>query len=98
MAPQTIEAIKNKETRGCIMRALALSKFRAISSHTLQMSLIEKDTDIMPQLYYLADKGYITVVDVKQDNLTGIDYLVNLTAKGVDLIEGNIQTDPGIAL
>ena len=98
MAPQTIEAIKNKETRGCIMRALALSKFRAISSHTLQMSLIEKDTDIMPQLYYLADKGYITVVDVRQDNLAGIDYLVNLTARGVDLIEFSIPSDPGIAL
>lgn len=98
MASQTIEVLKNKETRGCIMRALALSKFRAISSHTLQMSLIEKDTDIMPQLYYLADKGYITVVDVKQDNLTGIDYLINLTARGVDLIEGSIGDDPGITL
>ena len=95
---QSIEAIKNKETRGCIMRALALSQFRAISSHALQMSLIEKCTDIMPQLYYLADKGYITVVDVREDNLTGIDYLVNLTARGVDLIEGNIAADPGVAL
>ncbi|MPL94051.1 hypothetical protein SDC9_40199 [bioreactor metagenome] len=98
MAPQSIEALRNKETRGCIMRALALSRFRAISSHTLQMALVEKDTDIMPQLYYLADKAYITVVDVKQDNLTGIDYLINLTAHGIDLIEGNIPADPGVAI
>lgn len=95
---QTIEAIKNRDTRGCIMRALAHSKFRAISSHTLQMALIEKDTDIMPQLYYLADKGYITVVDVREDNLSGIDYLINLTAKGVDLLEGSIPEDPGVMI
>lgn len=95
---QSIEAIKNRETRGCIMRALALSQFSAISSHALQMSLIDKCADIKPQLMYLAAKGYINVLDVKKDNLVGIDCLVNLTAKGVDLIEASIPADSGITL
>ena len=98
MAAQSIEAIKNKEVRGCIMRALALSQFNPISNHTLQMGLIDKCTDIMPQVLYLKDKGYIRVDDVSKENLGGIQYLINLTAKGVDLIEGSIAPDPGVSL
>ena len=95
---QSIEAIKNKEVRGCIMRALALSQFNPISSHTLQMALVDKCTDIMPQVLYLEDKGYISVKDVSKENLGGIQYLINLTANGVDLIEGSIAPDPGVTL
>lgn len=95
---QTIEAIKNKEVRGCIMRALALSQFKPISSHTLQMALVDKCTDIMPQLRYLESKGYISVQDVSKENLGGIQYIVNMTANGVDLIEGSIDPDPGVTL
>lgn len=95
---QSIEAIKNKEVRGCIMRALALSQFNPISNHALQMGLIEKSTDIMPQVLYLKDKGYIRVDDVSKENLGGIQFVVNLTAKGVDLIEGSITPDPGVSL
>lgn len=98
MAHQSIEAIKNREVRGCIMRALALSQFTPISSHALQMALIDKCTDIMPQVYYLRDKGYIRVDDVSKENLGGIQYLITLTATGVDLIEGSIAADPGVTL
>ena len=31
----SIEAIKNREIRGCILRALAKTQFRAISDHSL---------------------------------------------------------------
>ena len=46
----------------------------------------------------LADKGYISVVDVRGDDIPGVESLVNLTAKGVDLIEGSIPGDVGIVL
>jgi len=95
---QSIEAIRNKEVRGCIMRALALSQFNPLSSHTLQMALVDKCTDIMPQVRYLESKGYISVQDVSKENLGGIPYLINLTAVGVDLIEGSIAPDPGVSL
>ena len=97
MAP-TIEAIKNKEVRGCIMRALAKSSGTPMSSKMLQMALIEVSTDISQQLYYLGDKGYIRVVNIKDKDLSGIDYLISLTAKGIDLIEESIPADPGIRL
>ena len=97
MAP-SIEAIKNREVRGCIMRALAASPGRPMSSKSLQMALIEVSTDISQQLYYLGDKGYIRVVDAKDKDLSGIEYLINLTAKGIDLLEESIPADPGVAL
>jgi len=93
-----IEAIKNREIRGCILRALAKTQFRAISNRSLALALVSVTTDIYPHLCYLADKGYVTVVGVEEDEITGVDSLINLTAKGVDLIEESIPADPGIAL
>ncbi len=93
-----METIKNREIRGCILRALAKTQFRAISNKSLAMALISVTTDIYPHLCYLADKGYITIVNVHEDELTGVESLINLTAKGVDLIEESIPADPGIAL
>ena len=46
------------------------------------MALIDKCTDIMPQVHYLSDKGYIRVDDVSKENLGGIQYLITLTATG----------------
>lgn len=94
----SIEAIKNREIRGCILRALATSKFKAISNKSLALALISVTNDIWPHLCYLADKGYITVADVPDDDVHGMEYSVNLTAKGVDLIEESIPADPGITL
>ncbi len=93
-----MEAIKNREIRGCILRALAKTQFRAISNKSLAMALISVTTDIYPHLCYLEDKGYITIAYVHEDELTGVESLINLTAKGVDLIEESIPADPGIAL
>lgn len=43
---------------------------------------------------YLRDKGYVEIEEIKDD--LGGGYIVNLTAKGVDLLEGNIPADPGV--
>lgn len=43
---------------------------------------------------YLRDKEYIEIEEI--DPKHGGGYIVNLTAKGVDLIEGNIPSDPGV--
>ena len=94
----SIEVIKNREIRGCILRALAKTQFRAIRDHSLALALVSVTTDIYPHLCYLADKGYISVVDVRGDDIPGVESLVNLTAKGVDLIEGSIPGDVGIVL
>ena len=97
-----IEVIKNREIRGAILRALAHTPFRAISIKTLSRALMgsypDLVSDVRVHLSYLADKGYITLVDVDEAEAGGVEYLVNLTAKGVDLIEENIPADPGITL
>ena len=41
-----IEAIKNREIRGCILRALAKTQFRAISNRSLALALVSVTTDI----------------------------------------------------
>lgn len=43
---------------------------------------------------YLMDKGYVEIEEIKDD--LGGGYIVTLTAKGVDLLEGNIPADPGV--
>ncbi len=93
-----IDAIKNREVRGCIMRALGISKGKAISNTALANALLSVCTDLEPFLFYLADKGYISIIPVENDEVTGIKSLINLTAKGIDLMEGNILDDPGITL
>lgn len=94
----SIDTIKNREIRGCIMRALGISKGRAISNTSLANALISVCTDLDPYLFYLADKGYISIIPVDNDDMTGITSLINITAKGIDLMEGNIPDDPGITL
>ena len=98
----SMEVIKNREVRGCILRALAHTPCRAISTKSLTRALIgtypDVVSDIRAHLAYLADKGYITLADVDVGTESGIDLLVNLTAKGVDLIEESIPADPGITL
>ena len=93
-----ITAIKNREIRGCIIRALAKSDGRPISQKSLAMALISMTTDLAPHLYYLGDKGYIRASAVEDDDIHGINCVVQLTAKGFDLAEGSIADDPGITI
>lgn len=93
-----IDTIKNREIRGCIMRALGISKGHAISNTSLANALINVSADLDPYLFYLADKGYISIIPVDDEDMTGITSLINITAKGIDLMEGNIPDDPGITL
>ncbi len=94
---QSIETLKSKAIRGSILRALARFQFLPISSFLLQVALIDQCSDIMPHARYLQDKGYIRIDDVSGQNIVGIDHLISLTAHGIDLIEGSIPADSGIA-
>lgn len=47
-------------------------------------------------LHYLADKGYVTI-ELKRDELSGVERrFVIITAKGLDLLDANIDVDPGV--
>ena len=47
---------------------------------------------------YLIESGYATREDVnhEQYEFSTADYLLRITPKGIDLLEGNIDSDPGI--
>lgn len=95
------EVKQNKAIRGYIVRALAKGAsntmlVRQITNALLADNLITVP-DISKQLAYLADGGYIEFIDrtVNSYNVYRKDGAVQLTKKGVDLVENTID-DPGV--
>lgn len=95
---EKIEIVKNKRMRGQILRTLALFFPSPVDVAGLKSALLARgmiiSADVSKTLYYLKDKDYIKI---SKNKITDIedDDLVELTAKGVDLIEETIQ-DPGV--
>lgn len=93
-----VQVTKNKMLRGQFLRTIALFYPSAISLKQLKISLLSKgmtvEADISKVVSYLQDKEYIRYT---QGCIGGFedDDTVELTAKGVDLIEGTIN-DPGV--
>lgn len=53
---------------------------------------------LLAHLAYLQDKDYINIHNVGVTELELSRDMVKLTAKGKDLVEGNIGPDPGVML
>ncbi len=93
-----IQVAKNKMLRGQFLRTIALFYPAPISLKNLKTSLLTKgmtvEADVAKVVSYLRDKGYIKFT---QGCIQGFedDDMVELTAKGVDLLEGTIQ-DAGV--
>jgi DNA-binding MarR family transcriptional regulator len=97
-----VEDIKNmnKQYRGQIMRIIALFYPPSISIKQIKMSLtaygINYQADVDKHLFYLESKGYIKRLG-ETNKLSKDDDFVEITAKGIDLIEGTIS-DEGLLL
>lgn len=95
------EVNKNKAIRGYIIRALARGSSNALYVRQLTNTLVADNMivspDISKYLDYLVDGGYIEFRDKKVNayNIYRKDGIVELTKKGVDLVEGTIE-DPGV--
>ena len=93
-----VQVTKNKMLRGQFLRTIALFYPSPISLKNLKTSLLSKgmtvEADVAKVVSYLQDKGYIRFT---QGNIHGFedDDMIELTAQGVDLIEGTI-TDGGV--
>lgn len=93
-----VQVTRNKMLRGQFLRTIALFYPSQISLKNLKTSLLTKgmtvEADVAKVVSYLKDKGYIRFT---QGCIQGFedDDMVELTAKGVDLIEGTIS-DPGV--
>lgn len=93
-----VQVTRNKMLRGQFLRTAALFYPNPISLRNIKISLMTKgmtiEADVAKVVHYLADKGYIKVT---QGCIQGFedDDTIELTAKGIDLIEGTIS-DPGV--
>jgi len=88
-----------RELRGWILRSLYNSLPAWIGVPSLTTTLYKCGFDTTPihvsgHLRYLAEKGYIEYKEVGESGLSR--HVAKLTFKGVDLVEGNLDEDPGI--
>ena len=91
----------NKANRGYIMRALARGYNYSAAVRTLSNSMMSAGRvytpDIGKLLDYLVAGEYIRYTDKKINSFNAYrnDAVVQLTKKGIDLVEGTIE-DPGV--
>ncbi len=92
---------KNREIRGMILKIIH-SNYPDQAGDTLIKEILEdsgfsvSDQEIKAHIDYLANGGYIEASCINNKGL-GINRTVcKLTPKGINLIEGNIEEDPGI--
>lgn len=94
------EVMKNKLLRGQILKTLTLFYPSPVNVNSLKTALMTRGVmataDITKTLHYLKDKEYIRITEGKIQEIEDDD-LVELTAKGVDLMEGTIE-DPGVEI
>ena len=96
-----MSAIENQEIRGWILRICHRAQPYGASFTVIETTLIEAGfhaslTEIKAHLKYLEEKGYIRMEEIEKN---GVRRRINyVTPKGVDLLEGNIEPDPGVLL
>lgn len=92
---------QNKAIRGFILRALVRGNNYTLLCRQVSNLLISKNLIISPDigefLQYLHGKGYIQFIDKRVTSINAYrnDAAIQLTPKGVDLVEGT-EDDPGV--
>lgn len=92
---------QNKAIRGYIIRSLVKGFQNALLVRQISNALITEgliiSPDISKHLSYLEDSGYIKYTNRKVNSYTAYmkDAVVQLTRKGIDLVEGTIE-DAGV--
>lgn len=88
-----------KIARGEILRMLYHMYPDAPGDNVVKRTFIwMTDGQIEGHIAYLVDSGYATRSDIdhKQFEFSTANYIVKITPKGIDLLEGNVEPDPGI--
>ena len=90
-----LNATLTRRTRGLILKILEMLPFVEISLPVIRDALVgyhcpATETEIGAQLTYLEEKGYVKVSEDRQ--------AAEITAAGVDLLEGSVPPDPGVML
>lgn len=103
MAVQSVKRHEDKEIRGRILKALDFNYPSTISLKMLGYALTSARYDcstanLKAHLAYLAEKGYVMLEKVGVEDLELSRDMVKLTVHGKDLVEGNIESEPGVIL
>ena len=93
----------NAEIRGRILIALQYGYPGLVGDQLLTNIMQDAQYPVSPQivsghLTYLEAKGYLELETVEARELSMTRILAKLTPKGVDLLDGNIEADPGVRL
>ena len=96
------EAARKRITRGSILYMLYVSQSAPMMVSTIELSMLPENpqigTELVPQINYLADRGYIKVIDPDNPSVNPMrGVLVRITDRGQDVVEGTAQ-DSGIIL
>lgn len=94
--------ILNKQARGYILKVCKISYPQPVGSNVLDVCLVDagmttSPTQLEGYIKYLEERGYVTMKEAGLSLLGTTLLLVNLTAKGIDLLEGTLD-DPGVCL
>jgi hypothetical protein len=90
----------NRDARGQIMRTLKMLGPQGATERVLGLALDDaqlpvSELEVAALLQYLEDKDYIERESL-HDPVYGAMIIFRISAHGVDLIEGNIDADPGV--
>ena len=98
-----VQRFEDKELRGRVLKALNFEYPKSLSPKMLEYALQSarykcSKSNLMAHLAYLQEKEYIKIEYVGVEVLDLGRNMITLTAKGKDLVEGNIENDPGVIL
>lgn len=92
---------ESREIRGRILKILEVDYPNEISDRLIALTLNDISYNVSPALLqgyinYLEEKGYVEARPLEAPELGMSLMVAKLTAKGKDLLEGNIPPDPGV--
>lgn len=94
---------ESKELRGAILTICKVSYPGGVSHQVITMTLRGAQFNTSPtvidgHIKYLEEKGYVRQKEIKCDDTGLARQLVYITPEGLDLVDGNIPSDPGIMI
>ena len=98
----SVAGLEYREIRGWILRFLYINLPEWVGDKLMSELLANggynvSEPSVQGHYRYLAEKGFVEIKEVEISEVGLTRTLAKLTSKGVDLVEGNIPDDPGVA-